>query len=195
MTHKWLMGILISVILGLSCRQKTKTPVFSPQEHKSEFFPVSEFFLGELNLLDSLPITPLKISTEKGHIDSQWIKKSEVYHEANEFFDPVIDSAHQAANFTEKSFLDQTINLYTLSYDPIKKLPPNIHLKRWDVYIDPKTGKIARVYIVKKAGQKEGAVIKHLTWIAGTSFTTVTILESKNQNPIIHEQKVIWKFN
>ncbi|GAC1384875.1 MAG: hypothetical protein NVSMB45_13160 [Ginsengibacter sp.] len=195
MTHKWLINIFFLVFLGLSCSQNTKTPAFTRTEHKSEFFPVTEFFLGELNLLDSLPITPLKITTEKGHIDSQWVKKSEVYHEANEFFDPIIDSAHQAAYFVEKSFLDQTINLYTLSYDPIKNLPTNNHLKRWDVYIDPKTEKVARVYIVKKLEQKEGSLIKHLTWIAGTSFTIITIVESKNQNPIIHEQKVIWKFN
>ena len=195
MTHKWLIIFFFSAITGLSCSQKTKTPAFTTPEHKSEFFPVTEFFLGDLNLLDSLPTTPLKISTQKGHMDSSWIKKSEVYPEANDFFDPVIDSAHQAPYFTEKSFLDQTINLYTLSYDPLNKLPQNTHLKRWDVYIDPKTQKIARVYIVKKTVEKEGAVIKHLTWIAGTSFTVVTIIESKNQNPIIHEKKVVWKFN
>lgn len=195
MVYKWSIGFLLIIFLGMSCSQKTQTPAFIPSEHKSEFFPVSEFFLGELNTLDSLPVTPLRISSVKNHLDSQWINKNEVYHFAHDFFEPVIDSAHQAAYFTERSFLDQTINLYTLSYDPIKKLPSGSNLRRWDVYIDPKTQKIARVYIVKKVFGKDGSVTKHLTWVAGTSFNITTIAESKTQNPVIEEEKVIWKFN
>ncbi len=193
--YKWSFRLSLIIFVLVSCSQKTQTPAVLPPEHKAEFFPVSEFFLGELNTLDSLPVTPLKITTIKNHLDSQWIKKNEVYHEAHDFFEPVIDSAHQAANFTERSFLDQTINLYTLSYEPKKKLPAGLNLKRWDVYIDPKTEKISRVYIVKKFIEKEGSITKHLTWIAGTSFTITTIAEFKSQNPVIQEEKVVWKFN
>jgi len=119
-------------------------------EEAQSFFPVTEFLLGQLTEIDSLPVTPLKIIIDNDKRDSTWLKKSDIRTFAIPFLSPLIDSISLRDLFAEKSFMDQTINAVTLSYDPVKKLPDSMKLNHWDVYIDPQKGTVQRVYMVKE---------------------------------------------
>ena len=113
-------------------------------------FSGNDFLLGQLTEIDSLPVTPLKIVIDNDKRDSVWLKKKDIRPFAQPFLNPVIDSISMQNFFKESSFMDQTINAITLSYDPIKKLPDSMKLNHWDVYIDPQKNKVQRIYIVKE---------------------------------------------
>ena len=92
--------------------------------------------------------------------------------------------------FTEKSFLDQTINAYTFSYDPKKQLPDSIDLVHWDVYMNPQTNKVERIYMVKEKDSMDNSVTKQLTWVVNKWFSIRTITQSHQKKPRVEEEKI-----
>ena len=97
--------------------------------------------------------------------------------------------------FSEKSFLDQTINAYTFSYDPKEKLPDSIHLVHWDVYMNPQTNSIQRIYLVKQRDSAGTGIINQLTWVVDKWFSIRTITQVQGDKPDIKEKKMIWNFD
>ena len=194
MLRFWLI-LLISVVIAVGCNQKKVTQQEKKiTQTKSNFFPVTQYLLGQLKELDSLPVTPLKITSINNKVDSVWMKRNEIRSFAQPFLNPVIDSIRWSKYFTEKSFLDQTLNAFTFSYDPIKQLPDSIELKRWDVYVDPATGMVKRVYIVKQLNTKSQQTMQ-LTWKQGYFCKITTITGGSGASPQIKEEQLIWNFN
>src|SRR5678815_3259839 len=105
--------LLVSAFVIAGCNQKKITPLQQESENKNGFFPVTQYLLGQLRELDSMPVTPLKITSINGRTDSIWSKKNEIRAFTQAFLKPVIDSISWSKYFTEKSFLDQTINAFT----------------------------------------------------------------------------------
>ncbi len=128
-------------------------------------FPVTSFLKAQLKELDTMPVTPLLVVTEKGKNDSTWLKRSDIRGNALHFLSPEIDSASMHSFYKENSFLDQTINAYTFSYDPKIQLPDSIHLTHWDVYMNPQTNSIERIYMVKENDSANQNITRQLTWL------------------------------
>ena len=185
--------LLVSAFVIAGCNQKKITPPQQESENKNGFFPVTQYLLGQLRELDSMPVTPLKITSINGHTDSIWSKKNEVRAFTQAFLKPVIDSISWSKYFTEKSFLDQTINAFTFSYDPVKDLPDSIELKRWDVYVDANSGKVKRVYIVKQSSSNPQTI--QLTWKSDSYCKITTITEKPGAVPKVKEERLIWNFD
>ena len=185
----------MSGVIITGCDQK-KMPHLQPQadQNKNNFFPVTQYLLGQLKELDTLPVTPLKVTSINGKTDSVWLKRKEIRTFVQPFLTPIIDSGRWNKYFAEKSFLDQTINAFTFSYDPIKQLPDSTELKRWDVYVDPATNMVKRVYIVKQLNVMPPQTIQ-LTWKQGHFCKITTITEKTGLPPQIKEEQLIWNFN
>lgn len=158
-------------------------------------FPVTNFLKGQLKMLDSMEITPLKMITSNGKTDSIWLKRKDIRPEAASFLTPLVDSASMSSLFSEKSFLDQTINSYTFSYDPRGKLPDSIKLTHWDVYMSPQTNSVTRIYMVKENVGNDTDVTTQLTWFVNKWFSIRTIKQPKGKQPEITEEKMIWDFD
>ena len=158
-------------------------------------FPVTSFLKAQLRSLDTLPVTPLRTLTRNGKTDSTWLKREDIRKEATPFLSPEIDSATMYPLFTEKSFLDETINAFTFSYDPKGKLPDSVHLIHWDVYMNPQTKSIQRIYMVKEASEGPRTVTTQLTWLTGKWYSIRTITEIAGQQPQVQEEKMIWNFD
>jgi hypothetical protein len=187
--------LLITGVLITACNQKKVTQQEKAiTENKNNFFPVTQYLLGQLKELDSLPITPLKVTSINGKTDSVWLKRDQVRSFVQPFLNPVIDSISLSKYFAEKSFLDQTINAFTFSYDPVRQLPDSIELKRWDVYVDPATGKVNRVYIVKQLNATPQQTTQ-LIWKQGHYCKITTIIEKTGVSPQIKEEQLTWNFN
>lgn len=154
-------------------------------------FPVTDFLKGQLRIIDSMGVTPLKIISVNGKTDSIWLKREDIRKNAMPFLTPVIDSANMYSLFSEKSFLDQTINAFTFSYDPKKKLPDSIKITHWDVYMNPQTNGIDRIYIVKEMAD----TTSQLTWLVNKWYSIRTIVQLANGQPQIKEEKMIWNFD
>ena len=159
------------------------------------FFPVTEFLKGQLTILDSMQVTPLKTTEINGKTDSAWVNRDSIRAFAMPFLTPVIDSISLSPFFTASSFLDQTINAITFTYDANTKLPDSVKLRHWDVYIDPQTGTVRRIYIVKENEINGAVTTTQMTWKTeeGCSIRTIKQLPGKGQE--IKEEKMKWNFD
>jgi hypothetical protein len=159
---------------------------------KQSFFPVTSFIKGELYEIKNKGVNPLKYTTSNNHTDSVWLKLEELDGAVKEFLQPEIDSANLVSLFTETSFLDQSINAVTFTYEPSGLLPDSMKLKNWDVYIEPESGKVKRVYIVKEIDKTK---ILQLTWQSREWCKITTIITDKNGvSSVEKEEKITWYF-
>ena len=198
MLKKILLPLIFLFFFQFACKQKVSQSFKQPGSDTTEeqtFFPVTEYIRGQLKEMDSLPITPLKITDHNGKVDSVWMKKEAIRSFAEPFLHPVIDTANLKNLFAGKSFLDQTINAFTFSYDPISKLPDTLQLRRWDVYIDPQKNTIKRVYILKESNNNGSLQTIQLTWKANQWCKITTITQGTERQPDKKEETVKWQFD
>ncbi len=163
-------------------------------EEKQSFFPVTQFLLGQLNEIEGMPVTPVKITTSLDKKDSVWLKKEDIRSFAAPFLRPVIDSVSMQKYFTEKSFLDQTINALTLSYDVKSTIPDSIKLNHWDVYIDPQKGTVQRIFLVKDEVVDGQNIITQLTWKVNKWCSIRRIVQEPKKEAVITEEIMKWDF-
>jgi len=174
----------------------TTSVTTNTEAKKDSFFPVTSFIKGQLLLLDSLPVTPLHTTVINNKTDSVWIKKSELVALLQDFLSPEIKETNLINYFKETSFMDQTINAITFTYDPLPTLPDSISLRHWDIYIDPESDKISKIYLVKQFKEKEGIVTRQLTWKTNKWASINTIINMPNGNTaLLKAEKFIWNFN
>lgn len=191
------ISCLLIVFYSFGCSDQQSEPVKpinTDTTNQQTFFPVTDYIRGQLTEMDSLPITPLKIITVNGKEDSIWMKKEDIRPFAQPFLSPEIDTSNLKKLFVEKSFLDQTINAYTFSYDPINTLPDTLQLRRWDVYIDAKKNTIKRIFLVKEQTLNGFLQTQQLTWKSGQWCKITTIKEQQGQPAIIKEELMKWDF-
>lgn len=189
--------VVFAVLLFQACNQSSKNnipdlPAAPVQKapDKQNFFPVTEYIRGQMAEITQRGITPKWYVTVNNHTDSSWLR-TEAYDKAfNEFLHPVIDSANLITLFTEKQFMDQTIDAFTFTYDPIGALPDSMLLQHWDIYVEPKTGKVRRVYLVKNSGVKT----IQLTWQGDKWCRIVHIINKPDGTSIVErEEKITWE--
>jgi hypothetical protein len=171
---------------------KGETKSENSEAERQKFFPVTAYIKGEIANIKKAGINPLKYTTISGHTDSVWLKLEELDVAVAEFLSPEIDTANLTGLFTEKSFLDQSINAITLTYDPTAPLPDTMKLTRWDVYIEPEANTIKRIYMVKQVSK---TTLLQLTWINNQWCKIVSIVtDEKGVSKIEKEEKIIWDF-
>ena len=190
-----IFGLLIIFSACHSTEEKAEVSTIKNAEAVETFFPVTDYLKGQLRELDSMPITPLKTVTVNGKTDSAWLKRENIRFFATPFLTPVIDSVSMSPYFSEKSFLDQTINAFTFSYDAKKQLPDSIKLRHWDVYIDPQKSTVQRVYLVKENIEDGINTTTQLTWKTNQWCSIRTITQKPEKDPEIKEEKMTWNFN
>jgi hypothetical protein len=156
------------------------------------FFPVTDYLKGEVYTIKQNGINPLKYTIVNGNTDSVWLKIEDLESAVAEFLHPEIDSANLITLFSEKSFLDQSLNAVTFTYDASATLPDSMKLKHWDVYIDPKTNKVKRIYMVKETDKTKTL---QLTWVSGQWCKITTIAtDEKRGMKVEKEEKLVWDF-
>jgi hypothetical protein len=162
------------------------------QDSIKSFFPVTAYIQGQIFGLKQKGINPIKYITINERTDSSWLKLEELDSAVREFTTPVIDSANMAGFFAEKSFMDQSINAVTLTYEPISALPDSMKLTRWDVYIDPKTQQVKRIYLVKEIDKNRSL---QLTWVNNQWCKITTIVtDAAGHAKVEKEEKYFWGF-
>ena len=95
--------------------------------------------------------------------------------------------------FSSRAFVDRSINAITLSYDPKGALPDSIPLRHCDIYIDPLTQTIKRLYMVVENKNVNHEMLQ-LTWKPGASAIISTIGTATNENQV-KQEKMTWNFN
>ncbi len=192
---KIIIGAALAIIALQSCKHSSEKnnnePAVQPVE-KQSFFPVTEYIKGQLFEISKKGVNPLKYQTINDHTDSVWVKMEELPAAINEFLHPEIDSLNLTSLFTEKKFMDQSIDAITFTYDPIGILPDSMTLKHWDVYVDPATGRVRRIYMVKYIGETR---VIQLTWQGDKWCKITTIINRPDGTSAIEkEEKITWDF-
>jgi len=194
---------LLFIAALTSCNSNPGKPVNTPQatvpadtakkvQPPPRFFPVTDYLEGQLFDLGQRGITPLKYFTTKGRTDSAWLKQNEVRVAVREFLEPRIDSVNLVNLFSEKQFMDQTLDAVTLTYEPSGILPDTMKLLQWTVYINPETGKVKRIYMVK---QGPGNKTMQLTWLSDKWCKITTLANDATGNLVVEsEEKITWDF-
>lgn len=182
-------ALILITVAGCKEKSQQKT-VQSERKEPLPVFPVTDYLLGQIAAIEKLAVTPLVIKTSGNQVDSMWIKREQVRDFAKPFLSPVIDSASLNAYFDGRSFLDQTVNAYTFTYDAKGNLPKEISLHEMNVYVEPEKNEVTRIYLVKN----EGDSTIQLTWKAGKWFSIRTIIQ-KNDSTEVKEEKVKWNFD
>lgn len=193
---KILLPVILLAIILLSCNNSSTTtviPVNTDTAVKQNFFPVTSFLKGEIYTIKSDGINPKKYTTINNHTDSAWLKIEDLDAAVGEFLHPEIDSSSLITLFTEKNFLDQSINAFTFTYDATNPpLPDSMQLQHWDVYIDPNTNTVKRIYMVKQVNKNKTL---QLTWVSKQWCKITSIVTDENGvSKIEKEEKIVWDF-
>ncbi len=191
------ISITIFILQGCSQNNQPSNPVSDNIEKKADsFFPVTSFIKGQIFTLDSLPVTPLALTTIKGKTDSAWIPKEKIKPLLHPFLTPVINETNLTQYFKETRFNDQTLNAVTFTYDPVNTVPDSIALRHWDVYVDPETGNVMKVYIVKQIKDNNQSYTQQLTWQTNKQAKIVTILiKPDGSMDLVKEVVYTWDFS
>ena len=188
--------IIILVVIGCTNNKTSTTATVISETKNDSFFPLTSFLKVQMITLDSLLVTPLHTITIDNKTDSVWLKKNELTPLLISFLSPEIKETNLIKYFKETSFNDQTLNAITFTYDPITALPDSISLRNWDIYIDPVSGKILKVYIVKQVKENEDIITQQLTWKTNKWASVTTLLNKPTGNAqLLKEEKFIWNFN
>ena len=165
----------------------TNTPQVTIGDTVTNFFPVTSFLKGEIYGIKTGGITPIKRTYIGTKMDSLFLKEAEFETSFAAFLSPTIDTSNLKNIFTEKKFLDQTLNAFTFTYDPTDGKENDFAFTHWDVYVDPETNKVRRVYLTKKVDAETQLL---LTWQSGKWCKIVTV---KNES-IVKEEKISWTY-
>ncbi|MEO6548406.1 MAG: hypothetical protein ABIN94_10415 [Ferruginibacter sp.] len=188
--------ITFAAIMLLGCSGDNVDTKLEPTQPKIDsFFPVTSFIKGQMNLFDSLQVTPLQITVIKEKNDSVWLKKLQLKQTLQSFLTPEINETGLTKYFKQTKFHDQTLNAITFTYDPVGKLPDSLPLRHWDVYIDPETGNVMKVYIVKGMSRQGRSYTEQLTWQTGQSAKISSFLNKPDGSmELIKDMIVKWDF-
>ena len=185
---------IVSFLFSCNTKQNSSTQEVVQQEDainkvKEPYFPVTNYLKGQINEVKHIGVNPIKYVTVKNITDSSWLKLEDFDKEFEPFLEPVIDTSGISHLFSESKFLDQTLNTYTFTYDPEGQLSDDIALQHWDVYVNPKTDQVTRIYILKKAPDNK---ILQLTWQSNKWCKIVTL--SNDKSAIEKEVLIKWDF-
>lgn len=163
------------------------TPQIIIGDTVSNFFPVTSYLKGEIYGIKTGGITPIKRTYVGNKMDSVFLKEAEFETSFSAFLSPIIDTSNLKNSFTEKRFLDQTLNAFTFTYDPIDGKENNFAFTHWDVYVDPETNKVRRIYLTKNTDAETKLL---MTWQSGKWCEVVTI---KN-DAVLKKEKISWSY-
>lgn len=189
--------VLFSLLTGMlfSCNNNNlqQGELAENESGKADFFPVTSYLKGQIGEMKSDGVNPLKITIINQVTDSSWLKVEEIDAAFAAFLTPQIDSMNMSAYFKETKFLDQTIGSFTFTYEPKTAIPADILLKRWDVYINPQTERVKRIYIEKTTTDNKEI---QLSWQSqGSSKMVVISTDSTGREKVEKEEIIQWKFD
>ena len=190
-----LIALFIITIFG--CNNNPAAVIDTSQKkdtvhEKILFFPVTAYLEGQVMdiIKNKMPLKKYSITGE--HTDSAKAKESDFKSMAQMFLQPEIDSTNLIPFFTESKFLDQSIDAFTFTYDAKPQLPDSVTLQHWDIYVEPGSGNVKRIYMLKKISADKQL---QLTWQSNKWCKITTIKTSPGgASTVEKEEKISWGY-
>lgn len=179
----------------LSCHNTDNTKNISEsnnnQQEDTVFFPVTDYFNGQLLGIREKGAPPIKYITINKKTDSTWLNLNTLALSFSDFLSPEIDSMKLASYYTMKKFYDQTLNEITLTYEANKQLPDSIPWLSWNVYINPEKGTIDRIYLLKRVSPINNL---QLLWLANKKCKITSIIDKNDTAYVDREINISWDY-
>ena len=179
----------------LSCHDANNIKNVSEFNYKEQedkfFFPVTDYFNGQLLGIREKGAAPIKYTTINKKTDSTWLNMNTLPLSFSDFLSPEIDSIKLASYFTMKKFYDQTLNEITLTYEANKRLPDSIPWLNWNVYINPEKGTIDRIYLLKRVSPINKL---QLLWLANKKCKITSIMDNSDTAYVDREINISWDY-
>jgi hypothetical protein len=177
------IAIISSVLLFYSCNNQ-------PEKEKATFIDVAGYLKGQLAFLDTVPLALLKTSLiDTVYTDSMFIQKEKLRAIVNNFLLPQLDKGTFEKSFEETTFMDASINTITLTYNAIDKTLP---VQRIDVYVNPETEQIKRIYLVRQQQLKDTTLSQQLLWNHNSSCTIISNRQTSKGEETNTTEKITW---
>ena len=182
--------ITIFVCLITSCSQNNSEKSTSTKpESDASFFPVGNYLLGDIASIKQIGISPKYIHFKNGISDSSFLQLQNIETNLSDFLSPMIDSIGMSSWVKESKFYDESIASFTLSYDVQKDYYEKTAWRKWDVYVDPESQKVDRIFLVKNISD---STIAQLTWIP-KSYAKIVIINNQNSS-VVEEKTFNWNY-
>lgn len=158
-------------------------------KEKANFMDVAGYLKGQLAYLDTVPLALLKTTLRDTiYTDSVFIQKNQLLSLVTPYLSSQLEKGSFENSFEETSFADATINTITLTYNALDK---NLPIQRIDVYVNPETEQIKRIYLVRQEQKKDTSVSQQLIWRHNAGCTLITTSQTKQQE-LIRNEKISW---
>ena len=197
MTNRLILGIILLTTACNTNNNKSSDTVKSVnkevvvEDTVTNFFPVTSYLKGEIYGIKNGGITPVRKITIAGKTDSSWVHVDEFDTVFASFLNPLIDTANLKNIYTEKKFLDQTLNAFTFTYDLLNGRLDTFAFKHWDVYVDPESNKVTGIYLAKSVDAQTDL---KLFWESGRWCKIITVKTLNGKTAISKEEKISWSY-
>lgn len=152
----------------------------------TDFYPITQYIISELNQLDSIPLAIIKYSTRASTTDTSIISKPEFRKIANSLISADVSLPDRSDQFEETSFLDATLGTLSLTYRPIKNA--SVTINQLDVLLNQTNSKVLSVY----AETREGDSLKKMLWTPNRSFQVTTLTTTHNGTEQVLQERYVW---
>lgn len=143
------------------------------------------FLRDQVGRLDTGNLT--LYSTHNGKEDSVHIRASDVKSMTAPFLSAL--STLATGRYKEATIPDSANHRLVVSYQALSDSTP---LNMIDLYIDPDTKSIRKMYLQYVDRQEDSSVGKQLIWETDKSFTLITTIDKNEYTSDLLQQKVVW---
>lgn len=168
------------------------TDVKTTDNVKKDFIPVGDYLKSEIASVDSFPQLIKYYQIKQGITDSMILTTAQFDHLSKEFLRKELDSPVFEKEFEETSFIDRSTNLLNFTY---ATKDTGYGLKRVDFLAMPGAGgvnKMSSIYMEVRAGNKDTAEIRKMSWKAGSYFSILRIYQPTQGIAATSITKVVW---
>lgn len=197
----WLPAAML-IILVTACGNHTKPTSDTPSgdttqkpqagdSTNSAYFPVADWFKGEIAFVDSTPLAIFKYNIANNHTDSALIQQPEFDRLASAFLVPQLRPDSLQNGFIENSFMDKTTGYLTFTYSAKNK---DLSLQRVDILAIPgaSANRIKSAYVETIDAAGDTVFSKKMFWTARNNFVIIDTRQPKGKPAIVRQLKVVW---
>lgn len=181
-----LKGVILACLLLMqACRSK------SSQQEKPDFIDVSAYLKGQLAYLDSVPFAFEKTTLKDSlYTDTVFLNKESFKELVVPFLTEELEKKNFQKRYKETLFADAGINSITLTYEPEDN--GGLAVQRVDVYVNPETQQIDKLYIVRSSNSTDSSLTQQLLWKHNKSCRIITTVYKPDQTERVINEKINW---
>lgn len=180
MRYLFILMVFLSACSSSGSEEETNNDI------NKTFFPIAGNINAELNELDSLPVAVIKYTTVGDQTDTSIADKSELRKMAALLTYPDISSPELKLFYKEAVFMDNTINMVTMSYTTRSEEPS---VRKIDVMIQPDTEKVKSIYVEKQEKNGDTTINRKMIWTPGKNLQVITLTNLPGQQETIRTEK------